>query len=523
MISLRFRITAIVAIVSALGFVATSVIVFGHVRRDQDKAIETFLRDGLKSARELVEANSGSTNIASEAIAGLPFDGAYADARDQNGKLIGEPIALGLGGRVPDRVVLPSLLGPATQVGRVFSARDSNGRRFRVIYGNSMAEPPVANLSGPQVSASQVPRSAGARTESVPVSPGRAAPSISSETALGKRDRVSPGPAVFAVSTNSRDKVLTQLLRTEIFAAGLVTAIVAMLSWLLVGLGLRPLRRIEQSAATIAAGDLSHRIKLASERTEVGRLGVSLNLMLGQIESSHEELRRFLADASHELRTPLTSIRAYAELFRIGPARGGKLLETAMSRIESESERMGVLVDRLLELARSQQQGLLSRQLVSLTELCEKAIADAKTADARFIARDRLITVVTEGDTQIHGDVDCLMQLVVNLLTNARVHSPVDSSVCLVVQGMERTVRLRVIDHGPGVIESMRTLIFQPFFRSDPSRTRSTGGAGLGLAIVFEIVRVHAGRVWVEDTEGGGATFVVDLPRTTRSGAPLPG
>ena len=168
-------------------------------------------------------------------------------------------------------------------------------------------------------------------------------------------------------------------------------------AWLIVRLGLRPLDRIGETAGAIAAGDLSRRVEPAEPRTEVGRLGLALNAMLARLEeafaerrASEERLRRFLADASHELRTPLASIRGYAELFRIGAAREGPDVEKAMTRIEDESARMGVLVEDLLALARLDEVRDQHREPVDMAQLAGDAVDDA-----RAVAPEREIELRT--------------------------------------------------------------------------------------------------------------------------------
>ena len=181
---------------------------------------------------------------------------------------------------------------------------------------------------------------------------------------------------IVAIPMRDVDDTLHQLLLVELFvAAGVLTAL-AGLAWWVVRIGLRPLEQMGETAGAIAAGDLSRRVEVADERTEVGRLGIALNTMLGQIEGAFAErtasearLRRFVADASHELRTPLTSIRGYAELFRRGANTRPDDLAKTMRRIEEAAARMGVLVEDLLLLARLDQGRPLEHQPVDLTRL----------------------------------------------------------------------------------------------------------------------------------------------------------
>jgi len=282
-----------------------------------------------------------------------------------------------------------------------------------------------------------------------------------------------------------------------------------------VRIGLRPLERMGEAAGKIAAGDLSQRVEPAEPTTEVGRLGLSLNSMLRQIEgafaeraTSEERLRTFLADASHELRTPLASIRGYAELFRMGAARDGAEAEKAMSRIEQEAARMGVMVDDLLLLARLDEVRDTAREPVDLAELARDAVADA-----RATAPDRDIALAIDGDdTVVPGDQDRLRQVVGNLVQNALVHTPGGTDVELAVARVGDRVRLEVSDRGPGLPAPDGVVMFERFWRAEPARARGAGGAGLGLAIVQGIVSAHGGEVRAETRPDGGATFTVALP-----------
>ena len=287
------------------------------------------------------------------------------------------------------------------------------------------------------------------------------------------------------------------------------------LGWWVVRLGLRPLERMGDTAGRIAAGDLSQRVEPAEPDTEVGRLGLSLNAMLHQIEqafaeraASEERLRVFLADASHELRTPLASIRGYAELFGMGAASDEAEAEKAMSRIEQEAARMGVLVEDLLLLARLDEARETVREPVDVAELARDAVGDA-----RAMAPDRDVALVLEGDeTVVRGDEDRLRQVVANLVRNALVHTPAGTPVEVAVGGDGERVRLEVRDRGPGLPVADGAVMFERFWRSEAARARGGGGAGLGLAIVHGIVTAHGGEVRAQARSGGGATFTVTLP-----------
>ncbi|MGI8608745.1 MAG: sensor histidine kinase [Candidatus Dormibacteria bacterium] len=307
---------------------------------------------------------------------------------------------------------------------------------------------------------------------------------------------------------------LGQLLFIEVLVWLGVLAVAAAAGLYLVRLGLRPLTEIEVTAGAIAGGDLTQRVRRANPRTEVGRLGLALNSMLGQIESafaekaaSEQRLRRFLADASHELRTPLTSIRGYAELFRRGASTRPDDLAKAMARIEEESARMGILVDDLLLLARLDQGRPLEHEPVDLTSLGAEGVEAA-----RAVEPDRPIEAMLDETLTINGDALRLRQVVDNLLANVRTHTPRLTRARVVLARSGQDAVLDVVDHGPGLPEDGRELIFNRFFRADPSRSRDRGGAGLGLAIVDAIVSAHGGTIAALNTVPTGTTFRITLP-----------
>ena len=324
-------------------------------------------------------------------------------------------------------------------------------------------------------------------------------------------------PVIFVVGEPMApvNSTLGHVLLLEIIVTLSILVAAGATALFLVQLGLRPLEAMAGTAGEIAAGDLSRRVEDTDERTEVGRLGSSLNVMLSRIEqafrakeASEDQLRRFVADASHELRTPLTSIRGYAELFRDGGMARPEDLAAALRRIESESSRMSGLVEDLLLLARLDQGRPFDKAPVDLITVAEDAVRDALV-----VAPDREISVRTSGDVLVAlGDEERLHQVMANLVANALAHTPEGSPVEIVGEQAGDYVRLQVIDHGPGVPEAERSKVFDRFWRADESRQRSKGGNGLGLSIVAAVVFAHEGRVFVADTPGGGATFVVDLP-----------
>ena len=319
---------------------------------------------------------------------------------------------------------------------------------------------------------------------------------------------------IVAIPLTSVDQNLHRLLAVEALVIGGVLLVLGFAAWGVVRVGLLPLDRMGHTAGAIAGGDLSHRVESTDPRTEVGRLGISLNAMLDRLEAafgarqaSEDRLRRFLADASHELRTPLASIRGYAELFRMGAATGPEDTAKAMRRIEDEAARMGVLVEDLLTLARLDEIAHVPHTNLDLAGLVGDAVDDA-----RATAPEREIDSRIDGDTTVSGDAHQLRQVLANLLRNALVHTPAGTPIDVSAMRDDGEVRVEVRDHGPGLPTDNPNELFERFWRSEGGRERGRGGAGLGLAIVAGIVDAHGGRVEAANAPGGGASFVMHLP-----------
>jgi two-component system OmpR family sensor kinase len=345
--------------------------------------------------------------------------------------------------------------------------------------------------------------------------------SIKGDTRYRVRASLDPGSTsmlILATSLGGLDGTLHRLTLIELLVTAAVLGAIAVLGLWAVRLGLRPLEAIGKTAAGIAAGDLTQRVERAEDRTEVGRLGLALNTMLGQIESgfnaraaSEEKLRRFVADASHELRTPLAAVRAYAELFTRGADKRPEDLERAMAGISRESARMTLLVEDLLLLARLDEGRPLERRSVELEDVVREAVETARTVDP-----DRTIELDTQ-EAVVLGDAHRLRQMVDNLLGNTRAHTPEDSPVSVSVATVNGNAVISVQDSGPGMTADEQERVFERFYRADPSRSRASGGIGLGLSIVSAVAEAHGGEVSVRSEPGNGSTFEVSLPLYTGS------
>jgi two-component system OmpR family sensor kinase len=279
---------------------------------------------------------------------------------------------------------------------------------------------------------------------------------------------------------------------------------------------MRPVDDMIEAATAIADGDLSRRVTTATPDTELGKLAAALNHMLSNIEGAfnsearaNERLKQFAADASHELRTPLAAIAGYSELHRKGALADEGSTDRAMTRIEAEARRMTHLVEELLLLARLDLDQAPEREQVELRSLLEDAAADSRAIDP-----EREVTIKGATRAFIKADHEQITQVVANLLANARSHTPAGTPIELDLQDREMEVELVVTDRGPGFTPEALNSVFDRFYRADSSRSRKSGGAGLGLAIVAAIARAHGGRAIASNAPGGGARMAVVLPRT---------
>ena len=336
-----------------------------------------------------------------------------------------------------------------------------------------------------------------------------------------------PGPAqnvqiVLAAPMRGVDASMDVLSRTLVIVGLAVLALILIIGWFIIRRDLRPLENMTRTAERISDGDLSQRVGVPDDGSEVGRLGHAFDTMLDQIQSgfesqraalvakerSEQQLRRFVADASHELRTPLTAVRGYSELYRAGGLADDEAMEQAMTRIGSESRRMAALVEDLLLLARLDQGRPLRHDAVPLSELVNDALLDL-----RAVEPERPVEAKVQPHVVVSGDEDRLRQVIGNLLTNVRVHTPPESPLEIGLSARNGTSTLSVADHGPGIDPAHVEHIFDRFYRADSGRSRDRGGSGLGLSIAASVVAAHGGDISYSNTPGGGATFTLTLPR----------
>jgi two-component system OmpR family sensor kinase len=479
MASLRARVLASVLLLAAAGLVALAAVTYAEQRSFLLGRVDQELRgagpalshaldaagfrpsDGRSSSNSShVDDNRGGRGGPGGGNLSLP-PGTYGQRRSASGKVLGH-VLISYGQTAPATPRIPA----AVPVGRLFTVGSvgSSGLRYR---------------------------------------------------AYASHDPEDTGLTIVAVPLHEIDQTLHRLLLVEILVIVGVLVALGVSAFFVVRLGLRPLDRMEVTAGEIAAGQLSRRVSPATSRTEVGRLGLALNAMLERLEqafaqraASEERLRQFLADASHELRTPLASIRGYAELFRMGATRNEDETQTAMRRIEDESKRMGVLVEDLLTLARLDEAPELRRAPVDLSELARDAVEDAHAT-----APERPIDLHAPDPAVVSGDSHRLRQVLANLMRNALVHTPPDTPIEVSVEQDAQDATLSVRDHGPGLPDADPERLFDRFWRAEGGRERGKAGAGLGLAIAGGVVAAHGGRISAQNAPGGGAMFVVVLPK----------
>jgi len=329
------------------------------------------------------------------------------------------------------------------------------------------------------------------------------------------------GQLILAVPLDTTVSTLHRLVAIELAVTGIALVVAMGLGWWLVRVGLRPLRDMERTADAIAAGELEQRVRGENPKTEVGHLARALNIMLGRIQSafaqrdrteaelraSESRMRRFVGDASHELRTPLAAVSAYAELFDRGASTRTEDLQRVMAGIRDETGRMGHLVEDLLLLARLDEGRPLAGERVELVAVCADAVRTASTVGPRWpvsLAAGRPVEVV--------GDSARIRQVVDNLLSNVRTHTPPGTATAVSVSVDGEDAVIEVADDGPGLDAEQAVHVFERFYRADPSRSRVHGGAGLGLSIVASIVGAHGGSVEVASAPGEGTAFTVRLP-----------
>ncbi len=324
------------------------------------------------------------------------------------------------------------------------------------------------------------------------------------------------GVLVGGVPTSDVDSTIESLIWWEALLTLVGVAVATVVGRALVSRQLRPLREVASTAHTVAtmplsSGEVGHTVRvpdgLTDPATEVGQVGEALNRLLRHVEEaldarheSEQQVRQFLADASHELRTPLATIQGYAEL--------GRRTDTDQTaKVEAEASRMTALVEDMLTLARLDAGRPLGHEQVDLSRLLAEAVDDARVVDGERAWRLEL----PDDPVVVDGDPQRLHQAVTNLLRNASRHTPVGTTVTGRVATTDGRARIDIHDDGPGLSPELVPVVFERFSRGDSSRTRASGGVGLGAALVRAIAEAHGGAASVHSAPGS-TTFTIEIP-----------
>ena len=369
---------------------------------------------------------------------------------------------------------------------------------------------------------------------------------LGSYRVVATRDEASGSTVITGLSLEGDKALIRTQLLIELAVALVGALVVALAGRVMVRSSLAPLERVARTAHRVASQPLERGEVSIEDRVdqadldssaEVGQVGGALNTLLGHVESaltarqrSETQVRQFVADASHELRTPLASIRGYTELIRREGADADLPEEAtyALERVHSESVRMTALVEDLLLLARLDAGRELRREEVDLVGLLVDTVADARAAGPDHDWQLDLAVLEPPADATpeeaedflpepplVIGDEARLRQVVVNLLANARVHTPAGSHVTTTLAREGDTLIVRIHDDGPGIAPEVRDRLFERFARGDSSRERRTGSTGLGMSIALAIVQSHGGSIDVDSStapEDHGTTFSIRLP-----------
>lgn len=317
---------------------------------------------------------------------------------------------------------------------------------------------------------------------------------------------VTVGGADYVVLVASPVQVQSDTVRTvSLFLLGATPAILVLVGiavWVLVGRSLATVERIRSQVDVIDTQHLADRVDVPPTEDEITRLAVTMNTMLGRLEASDGALRAFFSDASHELRSPLATLVTTAEVAATDPT--GRTWMDLQPTVLSETRRMQALVEDLLTLAKADSQALAREQ----TELDVEDIMDAEVRRLRTVTR---LTITTDIDAaRVVGDQGRLTQVIRNLLDNAVRHAR--TAIRVETHRSGGTVAITIDNDGDPVPVDQRERVFERFVRLEQSRVRDGAGSGLGLAISREIVALHGGQVFADETDTGWCRFTVELP-----------
>ena len=319
---------------------------------------------------------------------------------------------------------------------------------------------------------------------------------------------------IIALPETDTQDMLRRLALLEAAVAAGALLVAGGVGWWLVRRDLAPLDRLTASVRAVNVDGGLESVPVEDPRTEVGELAGAMNGLLDEVDvafsqrdATEARLRRFVADASHELRTPVAAVSAYAQLFSLGAEHRPDDLRRSMTGIERETERMRDLIDDLLLLARLDEGEHGAAETSDVSKVAHEAV-DA----ALLVAPERPIALDAPQSAWIRTPEGVVRQVLDNLLSNVRVHTPPGGPCVVTVTDTGGSVILSVSDSGPGVTDEAKEHMFERFWRAQSSRSRDRGGSGLGLAIVASLVEAAHADIAATDTPTGGLTITVTFP-----------
>jgi len=330
---------------------------------------------------------------------------------------------------------------------------------------------------------------------------------LSSHLQLGHRDFM----VIFLAPLEEADRELQQLLVVLAAAGPMALFVAGGLGYLLARKGLAPVERLHRLTQEITAERLDRRLPVDNASDELGRLTGTINAMIGRLERSFAEIRRFTADASHGLRTPLTALRTETEVALRNPLSTTEY-QHLLASIQEECERLTRLTDQLLTLSR--EDAGTAHQACAPLDLAKLVASVVETMRPSAEVKGLHVQAAGDGPLRIHGDEVRLRQVFYNLLDNAIKYTPEGGTISVQLGCRDETAVITIGDNGIGIPAEHLPRVFDRFYRVDKARSREQGGTGLGLSIARSIVDAHGGRIELASLFGQGTTCTVTLPAT---------
>ncbi len=519
--SLRTRLLITLGLIALCALIVSDIVTYSELR----SALYNQADSSLESVHPTLEQALDSGDVLTISTVARLAPGMFVEIRNPSGIPIAEIPAFYQGGKqltpqLPSKLVTPPLNTSQSNSSGSSSSGQALSPQIGGLNGNGSAQPLApSNTSGEPA----IYFTASAQQNNAPQFRVRASSLINGYQ------------LILAEPLTGLTTTLSHLMNIEELVTALALIVALIIGWRLVIVGLKPLSKMEAIAAEIADGDLSLRVPDTTDKTEVGRLSSAFNHMIERIQqafiekqqseealrSSEEKMRRFVADASHELRTPLAAVSAYAQLFELGAQSRPEDLERVMKGIQIESKRMSILVEELMLLARLDEGRPLAKVPVELVSLCAQAVESSNAIGPQW-----RIDFFAASPVEVIGDPIRIRQVVDNLLTNIRTHTPMGTKAYIRVSESQEWGVIEVQDNGPGISAEQSNRVFERFFRLDSSRSRThnhvitdspstplaASGSGLGLSIVQSIVQAHGGSIELQSPSERGTLFVVKLP-----------